>query len=135
MIIFSPMKTNTRQTPLSRTGLLGWMLLAIVVGLAAFPFVAHAADASTNAAQLSTSPAVAAPTVTPQADGSLVVTGIPPAWEAIWLRVLSIAGTVVLVAKAIVKITPTPKDDTILDSVITFLKHLGLSTPPDKPNP
>ena len=29
-------------------------------------------------------------------------------------------------ARIIVKITPTPKDDSILDSVIGFLKHVGL---------
>jgi hypothetical protein len=29
-------------------------------------------------------------------------------------------------ARIIVKITPTPKDDSILDSVVGFLKHVGL---------
>jgi hypothetical protein len=34
--------------------------------------------------------------------------------------------SVVIAARVIVKLTPTPKDDSVLDSVVTFLKHLGL---------
>ena len=33
---------------------------------------------------------------------------------------------VVLGARIIVKLTPTPKDDSILEKVVGFLKHLGL---------
>jgi hypothetical protein len=132
------MKTNA--TPIHRTGLLGWLLLALVVGLAALPLLVNAADAdpatlyasgtTSFASTVSYSGGVA---VSPPAGGAVTITGLPPAWEAVWLKILSIAGTVVLVARVIVKITPTPKDDSVLDSVIGFLKHLGLSTPPDKP--
>ncbi|MEI6862302.1 MAG: hypothetical protein WCL04_08625, partial [Verrucomicrobiota bacterium] len=66
--------------------------------------------------------------VTPNPDGSYTV-ALPATWETVWLRILSIAGTVVLVARVVVKLTPTPRDDTVLESVIEFLKHLGLSTP------
>jgi hypothetical protein len=40
--------------------------------------------------------------------------------------VVAIAGAVVMTARLIVKLTPTPKDDTFLDKVVTFLTHLGL---------
>jgi hypothetical protein len=39
---------------------------------------------------------------------------------------VAILGAVVMTARLIVKITPTPADDTILDKVITFLSHVGL---------
>jgi hypothetical protein len=30
-------------------------------------------------------------------------------------------------ARIIVKLTPTPKDDTVLEKIIAFLKHIGLN--------
>ena len=43
---------------------------------------------------------------------------------------VAIAGAIVLSARLIVKLTPTPADDTVLDKVITFLTNLGLHIPP-----
>lgn len=41
-------------------------------------------------------------------------------------EIISCIGGVVIVARVIVKLTPTPKDDSALDWVVTMLKHLGL---------
>jgi hypothetical protein len=41
-------------------------------------------------------------------------------------EIVAIAGSVVIVARIIVKLTPTPKDDSILEYVVGVLKHLGL---------
>ncbi len=118
--------TTTPSRP--RTGLLGWLLLVFIVALAAFPLLVQAADAAPAA---SGSSALSAVTVE-SAPGAITVTGLPPSWDAIWLRILSLAGSVVLVARVVVKLTPTPKDDSFLDKIVECLKHLGLSTP-DKP--
>lgn len=39
---------------------------------------------------------------------------------------IAIIGGVTFTARLIVKLTPTPKDDTILEKVIGVLKHVGL---------
>lgn len=41
-------------------------------------------------------------------------------------EVVAIVGAVVLIARVIVKLTPTPGDDSWLEKVVTVLKHLGL---------
>ena len=41
-------------------------------------------------------------------------------------QIVAIAGGVVMLARLVVKITPTPKDDTALEKVVGVLKHLGL---------
>lgn len=41
-------------------------------------------------------------------------------------EIVAIVGGVVLLARIIVKLTPTPKDDTALASIVEILKHLGL---------
>ena len=43
-----------------------------------------------------------------------------------WQNVVGIAGAVVMLARLIVKVTPTPKDDTALAKIISVLKSLGL---------
>ena len=45
---------------------------------------------------------------------------------------VAVVGAVVLVARVIVKLTPTPKDDSWLESVVTVLKHLGLHVSDEK---
>lgn len=50
-----------------------------------------------------------------------------------WGDIVTAAGGVVLAARIIVKLTPTPKDDTFLDSVVTFLMHVGLHIEPAAP--
>ena len=106
-------------------------LLLLLAALFAFAFVAHAADGTSTGTISSAS--ISGVLLTPGADGTVLISGLPPAWQAIWLKILSIAGTVVMLARIAVKLTPTPKDDTILDSVVTFLTHLGLSTPTPTP--
>jgi DUF1009 family protein len=44
-----------------------------------------------------------------------------------WTEVVAAAGGIVLVARIIVKLTPTPADDTILEKVVAFLKTVGLN--------
>jgi len=49
----------------------------------------------------------------------------------IWLQthaqdIVAIIGGIVITARVIVKLTPTPKDDTFLDSFVNGLKHIGL---------
>jgi hypothetical protein len=40
--------------------------------------------------------------------------------------IVAIAGAVVILARLIVKLTPTPADDSILEKVISVLRTLGL---------
>lgn len=46
-----------------------------------------------------------------------------------WKDILAIIGGVVTVASIIVKLTPTPKDDSFLAKVIKILAALGLFNP------
>lgn len=46
--------------------------------------------------------------------------------RANWVELVAIVGGVVLVARIIVKLTPTPKDDTVLEKIVNFLKAIGL---------
>ncbi len=43
-----------------------------------------------------------------------------------WQNVVLAVTAVVLAARAIVKLTPTPADDSYVEKVVTFLKHVGL---------
>ena len=49
-----------------------------------------------------------------------------------WADIVTAASGVVIAARVIVKLTPTPKDDSLLESIITTLKHLGLHIGSDK---
>ena len=40
--------------------------------------------------------------------------------------IVAIAGAIVILARIIVKLTPTPADDSILEKVVGFLKAVGL---------
>ena len=40
--------------------------------------------------------------------------------------VIAIIGAVVIIARIIIKLTPTPEDDTILEKIVNVLKFLGL---------
>lgn len=40
--------------------------------------------------------------------------------------IVAIIGGIVVTARIIVKLTPTPKDDSVLEKVVGILKHLGL---------
>lgn len=44
--------------------------------------------------------------------------------------IVAILGGIIISARVIVKLTPTPKDDTVLDAVVQFLKHVGLNINP-----
>lgn len=44
-----------------------------------------------------------------------------------WTEVVAAVGGIVLAARIIVKLTPTPADDTILEKVVAFLKTVGLN--------
>ena len=49
-----------------------------------------------------------------------------------WHDLVAIIGSVVMLSRIIVKLTPTPEDDTALEKMVQLLKHLGLhvdSTP------
>lgn len=39
---------------------------------------------------------------------------------------MAVVGAVIVLARVIVKLTPTPQDDTILEKIVSFLKTLGL---------
>lgn len=43
-----------------------------------------------------------------------------------WQEIVAAVGGIVITARVIVKLTPTPKDDTVLEKVVAFLKHVGL---------
>ena len=44
-----------------------------------------------------------------------------------WTEIVAAIGGIVLAARIIVKLTPTPKDDSFLEKVINFLKGVGLN--------
>ena len=43
-----------------------------------------------------------------------------------WEAVVAAVGAIVIAARIIVKLTPTPKDDSVLEKIVNFLKTLGL---------
>lgn len=43
-----------------------------------------------------------------------------------WTDLVAAFGGVVLAARLIVKLTPTPADDSVLEKIVTFLGHIGL---------
>jgi hypothetical protein len=43
-----------------------------------------------------------------------------------WETVVALVGGIVLLARIIVKLTPTPADDSVLEKVVNFLKGVGL---------
>jgi hypothetical protein len=43
-----------------------------------------------------------------------------------WTSVVAAIGAAVILARIIVKMTPTPKDDEKLQKFVNFLKHIGL---------
>ena len=40
--------------------------------------------------------------------------------------IVAVLGAVVILARVIVKLTPTPTDDSVLEKIIAFLKTVGL---------
>lgn len=50
-------------------------------------------------------------------------------YEAQFVKIMAYLVAIVLGARVIVKLTPTPKDDTVLEAIVQFLKHLGLKLP------
>lgn len=40
--------------------------------------------------------------------------------------IVAVAGAVVILARVIVKLTPTPTDDSVLEKIVAFLKTVGL---------
>jgi hypothetical protein len=44
-----------------------------------------------------------------------------------WVEIGAAIGLIMGAARIIVKLTPTPKDDSILEKIIAFLKHIGLN--------
>lgn len=43
-----------------------------------------------------------------------------------YAEIVAALGGIIIAARIIVKLTPTPKDDTVLESIVSFLKHVGL---------
>ena len=43
-----------------------------------------------------------------------------------WTEIVAAIGGIVIAARIIVKLTPTPADDSALEKVVDFLKTLGL---------
>ena len=41
-------------------------------------------------------------------------------------ELVAVAGAVVILARVIVKLTPTPTDDSVLEKIVAFLKTVGL---------
>lgn len=44
-----------------------------------------------------------------------------------WQEIVAALGGVVLAARVIVKLTPTPVDDSVLEKIVNFLKTIGLN--------
>lgn len=47
-------------------------------------------------------------------------------------ELVALAGAVVMGARIIVKMTPTPKDDSVLEKIVGFFKHVGLHIDPNE---
>ena len=41
-------------------------------------------------------------------------------------NIMAVVGAIIVVARIIVKLTPTPADDTVLEKIVSFLKAIGL---------
>jgi hypothetical protein len=41
-------------------------------------------------------------------------------------NIMAVVGAVIVLARVIVKLTPTPADDGVLEKIVSFLKTLGL---------
>ncbi len=129
------MKTNIR--------LFATLLIITVLALVAVPSKSRAADpapvaTATDASGDARGALLAAPDVAnaaqvdapaPQAQ---VTVSVPAKWAGYFAWFINISGTVVIIARIIVKLTPTPKDDTLLEGFINVVKHLGLSVEPPK---
>lgn len=50
-----------------------------------------------------------------------------------WVEIGAAIGLIMGGARIIVKLTPTPKDDTILEKIISLLRHVGLNVTDKKP--
>ena len=50
-----------------------------------------------------------------------------------WVEIGAAIGLIMGGARIIVKLTPTPKDDTILEKIIGILRHVGLNVTDKKP--
>ncbi len=49
-----------------------------------------------------------------------------------WQDIVAGIGGVIILARVIVKLTPSTSDDGLLDKFVTFLKHVGLHIPEKK---
>jgi len=43
-----------------------------------------------------------------------------------WTQVVAALGALVMASRILVKLTPTPQDDSLLEKIVNFLKGLGL---------
>lgn len=43
-----------------------------------------------------------------------------------WTQIVAAVGGIVLASRIIVKLTPSPADDSLLEKIVNFLKGLGL---------
>lgn len=50
-----------------------------------------------------------------------------------WVEIGAAFGLITQLARLIVKLTPTPKDDSVLETVLGWLKHVGLQSDAGKP--
>jgi DUF1009 family protein len=41
-------------------------------------------------------------------------------------NIMAVVGAVIVLARIVVKLTPTPQDDSVLEKIVNFLKALGL---------
>lgn len=50
-----------------------------------------------------------------------------------WVEIGAAIGLIMGAARIIVKLTPTPKDDSILEKIVGLLRHVGLNVNDKKP--
>jgi DUF1009 family protein len=43
-----------------------------------------------------------------------------------WIELVAAVGAAVILARIVVKLTPTPKDDSVLEKIVNILKAIGL---------
>lgn len=52
-----------------------------------------------------------------------------------WVQICAAVSGIVVAARIVVKLTPTPADDSILDKIVTVLSHIGLTSDTIDPRP
>ena len=102
-------------------------LIALALLTLAFTFAAVAQDAPPAGVAVVVPDSATVPTNSVPAK-----TGIVNWAQTNWQGVVAAFMALIIAARLIVKLTPTPKDDSALEKLVNLLKHVGLHVDPKK---